>query len=54
MANRGNALLWVCVWLVSLAVIYRQPAPPRQAEAVGRTPIFVEEYLQNSPLATTL
>ena len=43
----GLCLIWL------LAAAHRQPAPHWQAEAVGRTPLFVGERVQNSPLATT-
>ena len=53
-AGEANGSLWVYVSLSSLAAIHCQPAPQWQVEAVGRTPLFVGECVQNSALATTL
>ena len=48
-----NGSSWVCVSLSSLAVIHRHPAPHRQVEAVGPTPLFMGEHVQNIATATT-
>ena len=53
-AGEANGSLWVCVSLSLLAAIHRQPAPQWQVEAVGQTPLFVGERVQNNALATTL
>ena len=52
-ASETCGLLWASALLGSLVAIHRQPAPQWQAAAVGRTPLFVGERVQNSPLATT-
>ena len=52
-AGETNGPVWGCASFGSLAAIHRHPAPQWQAEAVGRTPMFVGERVQNGPLATT-